>query len=58
MIRVFSVPEGKKVYSLYRGITATEIQSMSFDSISSFFGLTSTRGTLHIFKLKEDEKTM
>ena len=39
------------MYSLRRGIHMTEIYAMSFDPTSDFFGLTSVRGTLHIFRL-------
>ncbi len=31
----------------------TEIYSMSFDQESAYFGLTSVRGTLHIFELEK-----
>eukprot|EP00826_Nyctotherus_ovalis_P050681 TRINITY_DN6245_c0_g2_i2.p2 TRINITY_DN6245_c0_g2~~TRINITY_DN6245_c0_g2_i2.p2 ORF type:complete len:151 (+),score=18.59 TRINITY_DN6245_c0_g2_i2:336-788(+) len=56
-IRIFSVPSGRKVYSLHRGIHEAEIHSMSFDPTSTLLGLTSVRGTLHIFRLTKSPKS-
>ena len=36
----------------------TEIYSMSFDPTSTYFGLTSVRGTLHVFRLGKAKGTV
>ena len=55
IIRVFSIPSGTKMYALNRGIHTTEIYSLSFDADSTLLGLTSVRGTLHIFELSKSK---
>lgn len=61
IIRVFNIPDGKKLYALDRGLQKAEIYSISFanDNFkkSSMLAVTSNRGTLHIFNLNQKRYT-
>ena len=51
IIRIFSVPEGKRLYQLRRGSLSARITHLSFNMQSNFLCVCSNSGTLHIFKL-------
>jgi hypothetical protein len=57
VIRIFNIPEGKKLYALDRGLQKAEIFSISFmndiTNNSSIVAITSDRGTLHVFNLNK-----
>lgn len=51
VIRVFSVPAGKKLYQFRRGVQQSTIYSMSFNLSSTLLCVSSTSDTVHIFRL-------
>lgn len=51
IIRVFSVPEGTKLYQFRRGSIHARIYSMSFNSTSTLLSVSSATETVHIFRL-------
>ncbi|KAG5930645.1 autophagy- protein [Claviceps africana] len=51
IIRVFSVPEGQKIYQFRRGTYPSTIYSMSFNLSSTLLCVSSTSDTVHIFRL-------
>eukprot|EP00126_Sphaerothecum_destruens_P015177 Sdes_comp9101_c0_seq1m562 len=57
LVRVFSVPDGLKLYQFRRGTYATLVYSLSFNLESTFLVVSSQTETIHIFKiLKPEEK--
>jgi autophagy-related protein 18 len=53
IIRVFSVPQGQKLFQFRRGTYPTVISSMSFNATSSLLCVSSTTDTIHIFRLQQ-----
>ncbi|KAJ5832363.1 autophagy- protein [Penicillium riverlandense] len=51
IIRVFSVPDGHKLYQFRRGSMPSHIYSMSFNTTSTLLCVSSSTETIHIFKL-------
>ncbi|KAI5305258.1 hypothetical protein KEM56_004882 [Ascosphaera pollenicola] len=51
IIRVFSVPDGQKLYQFRRGSMPSRIYHMSFNSTSTLLCVSSATDTIHIFKL-------
>lgn len=51
IIRVFSVPDGNKMYQFRRGSMPSRIFSMSFNTTSTLLCVSSATETVHIFKL-------
>ena len=51
IIRVFSVPHGRKLYQFRRGTYPSTIYSMSFNLSSTLLCVSSTSDTVHIFRL-------
>ncbi|KAL8295495.1 hypothetical protein RB597_008735 [Gaeumannomyces tritici] len=51
IIRVFSVPKGRKLYQFRRGTYPSTIYSMSFNLSSTLLCVSSTSDTVHIFRL-------
>ncbi|KAF7724498.1 autophagy protein [Apophysomyces ossiformis] len=51
VIRVFSIPEGHKLFQFRRGSYPAKIYSMSFNLVSSLLCVSSDSETVHIFKL-------
>lgn len=51
VIRVFSIPDGKKLYQFRRGSIPARIYSMSFNATSTLLCVSSATETVHIFKL-------
>lgn len=51
IIRVFSVPNGHKLYQFRRGSMPSHIFSMSFNVTSTLLCVSSATDTIHIFKL-------
>ncbi|CAO3620818.1 unnamed protein product [Cunninghamella echinulata] len=51
VIRVFSIPDGNKVYQFRRGSYPAKIYSMSFNLVSTLLCVSSDTETVHIFKL-------
>ncbi|PGH14106.1 hypothetical protein AJ79_03223 [Helicocarpus griseus UAMH5409] len=51
IIRVFSVPDGQKLYQFRRGSMPSRIFSMSFNITSTLLCVSSATETIHIFKL-------
>ncbi|KAJ4301636.1 autophagy protein [Kalmusia sp. IMI 367209] len=51
IIRVFSVPNGEKLYQFRRGSIPARIYSMSFNSTSTLLCVSSASETVHIFRL-------
>ena len=50
------MPQGEKIYSLKRGFLNAQIASIAFSQGSTLIGITSNRGTLHIFELERLSK--
>jgi autophagy-related protein 18 len=53
IIRVFSVPDGHKLYQFRRGSMPSRIYSMSFNTTSTLLCVSSSTETVHIFKLTQ-----
>ncbi|RMJ28506.1 hypothetical protein PHISP_00633 [Aspergillus sp. HF37] len=51
IIRVFSVPDGHKLYQFRRGSMPSRIYSMSFNTTSTLLCVSSSTETVHVFKL-------
>lgn len=51
MIRVFSIPNGEKLFTFTRGIKNTTQYSLNFSNDSSFLLSSSDTGTIHVFQL-------
>ena len=51
IVRVFSIPDGQKLYQFRRGSIPTRIYSMSFNSTSTLLCVSSSTETVHIFRL-------
>ncbi|EGD88903.1 hypothetical protein H112_03824 [Trichophyton rubrum D6] len=51
ILRVFSVPDGHKLYQFRRGSMPSTIYSMSFNTTSTLLCVSSATETVHIFKL-------
>ncbi|GKZ30636.1 autophagy protein [Aspergillus brasiliensis] len=51
IIRVFSVPDGRKLYQFRRGSIPSRIYSMSFNTTSTLLCVSSSTETIHLFKL-------
>ncbi|KAI9873546.1 MAG: autophagy protein [Pleopsidium flavum] len=51
IIRVFSVPDARKMYQFRRGSMPSRIYSMSFNTTSTLLCVSSATETVHIFKL-------
>eukprot|EP00842_Homolaphlyctis_polyrhiza_P006559 jgi/Hompol1/6904/HPOL_002771-RA len=56
VIRVFSVPQGQKLFQFRRGTYAARIYSMAFDLGNTFLAVSSDSDTVHIFKLDEKDR--
>lgn len=53
IIRVFSVPDGQKLYQFRRGSMPSRIYSMSFNTMSTLLCVSSSTETIHLFKLSQ-----
>ncbi|RDW62939.1 phosphoinositide binding protein ATG18 [Aspergillus mulundensis] len=53
IIRVFSVPDGHKLYQFRRGSIPSRIFSMSFNTTSTLLCVSSSTETIHLFKLSQ-----
>ncbi|KAJ5893557.1 Autophagy-related protein 18 [Penicillium taxi] len=53
IIRVFSVPDGHKLYQFRRGSMPSKIFSMSFNTTSTLLCVSSSTDTIHLFKLSQ-----
>ncbi|KAJ5279391.1 Autophagy-related protein 18 [Penicillium angulare] len=53
IIRVFSVPDGHKLYQFRRGSMPSHIYSMSFNITSTLLCVSSSTETIHLFKLTQ-----
>ena len=51
VIRIFSIPDGKKLYQFRRGSMPARIYCMSFNATSTLLCVSSATETVHIFKL-------
>ncbi|WPH04406.1 Autophagy-related protein [Acrodontium crateriforme] len=51
IIRVFSIPDGKKLYQFRRGSIPARIYCMSFNATSTLLCVSSATETVHVFKL-------
>jgi autophagy-related protein 18 len=51
VIRIFSIPDGKKLYQFRRGSMPARIYSMSFNATSTLLCVSSATETVHVFKL-------
>ncbi|KAJ3569738.1 hypothetical protein NPX13_g5982 [Xylaria arbuscula] len=58
IIRVFSVPQGQKLYQFRRGTYPSTIYSMSFNVASSLLCVSSVSDTVHIFRLQVNNSSM
>ncbi|KAF9886393.1 autophagy protein [Aspergillus nanangensis] len=57
IIRVFSVPDGHKLYQFRRGSIPSRIYSMSFNTTSTLLCVSSSTETVHIFKLSQPSQS-
>lgn len=55
IVRVFNVETGVKLYQFRRGTYPTTIYSLNFSKRSNYVVATSSSGTVHIFRLGEEE---
>jgi autophagy-related protein 18 len=51
VIRVFSIPEAKKLYEFRRGSYPARIFSIAFSRDSSLLAASSESGTVHVFQV-------
>ena len=51
IIRIFSIPDGKKLYQFRRGSMPARIYYMSFNATSTLLCVSSATETIHVFKL-------
>lgn len=51
VVRVFSVPDAKKLWQFRRGSSSARIWSMNFNLASSLLAVSSDSSTIHIYKL-------
>eukprot|EP00826_Nyctotherus_ovalis_P057839 TRINITY_DN7919_c0_g1_i1.p1 TRINITY_DN7919_c0_g1~~TRINITY_DN7919_c0_g1_i1.p1 ORF type:complete len:210 (+),score=58.80 TRINITY_DN7919_c0_g1_i1:387-1016(+) len=51
LVRVFSVPQGERLCSFRRGINSAQIYSLNFNINTTCVTLSSSSGTVHIFKM-------
>jgi autophagy-related protein 18 len=56
IIRVFSLPDARKLYQFRRGSIPSRIYSMSFNSTSTLLCVSSGTETIHIFRLSRDSR--
>ncbi|KAL4931539.1 phosphoinositide binding protein ATG18 [Aspergillus undulatus] len=57
IIRVFSVPDGHKLYQFRRGSIPSRIFSMSFNTTSTLLCVSSSTETIHLFKLVQPSQS-
>lgn len=55
IVRVFNVETGVKLYQFRRGTYPTTIYSLNFSKRSNYVVATSSSGTVHVFRLGEEE---
>jgi autophagy-related protein 18 len=53
VIRIFSIPDGQRLYHFRRGSLPAQIYCMSFNATSSLLCVSSATETIHIFKLAQ-----
>eukprot|EP00163_Fabomonas_tropica_P023246 TRINITY_DN40547_c0_g1_i1.p1 TRINITY_DN40547_c0_g1~~TRINITY_DN40547_c0_g1_i1.p1 ORF type:complete len:358 (-),score=50.46 TRINITY_DN40547_c0_g1_i1:150-1223(-) len=53
VIRIYSVPSGRKLYTFRRGAYPASIYSLSFNPASTLLCVSSETGTVHVFKLEQ-----
>lgn len=58
VVRVFSVPAGKRLYQFRRGSTAANVQSITFNQQSNMICVCSDSDTIHIFKLQHQQQSL
>ncbi|QIW98941.1 hypothetical protein AMS68_004459 [Peltaster fructicola] len=58
VIRIFSIPDGKKLYQFRRGSMPSRILSMSFNAASTLLCVSSATETVHIFRLAPPGQTV
>ncbi|KAK3721056.1 autophagy protein [Vermiconidia calcicola] len=51
IVRIFSIPDGKKLYQFRRGSMPSRIYCMSFNATSTLLCVSSATETVHVFKL-------
>ena len=51
VIRIFSLPKGQRLYSFKRGMHSARVFTMNFNMKGSILVMTSSQGTIHVFKL-------
>lgn len=56
IIRIFSIPDGKKLYQFRRGSMPSRIFCMSFNAVSTLLCVSSATETIHIFKLASPDQ--
>nr|XP_019043558.1 autophagy-like protein 18 Atg18 [Kwoniella bestiolae CBS 10118]OCF22488.1 autophagy-like protein 18 Atg18 [Kwoniella bestiolae CBS 10118] len=56
VVRVFSVPDAKKLWQFRRGTQSAKIYSMNFNLASSLLAVSSDSSTIHIYKLANNQK--
>ncbi|KAK5078343.1 autophagy protein [Lithohypha guttulata] len=54
IVRVFSIPDGHKLYQFRRGSMPSRIYSMAFNITTTLLCVSSASDTIHIFKLGQD----
>lgn len=56
VIRVFNLPQCQILYELHRGNSPCTIFSLAFDNYASMLAVSSSRGTVHVFHLTDEDK--
>lgn len=55
VIRIFNTENnGEKIQELRRGTDTANVHSLSFDLVSKYIGVTSDKGTIHIYTIRSD----
>jgi WD40 repeat protein len=54
VIRIFSADNGQLIQELRRGTDRADIFGLSFDLVSKYLGVSSDKGTVHLFTVRKD----
>lgn len=54
VIRIFNAENGQLIQELRRGTDRADIYSLTFDLVSKYIGVSSDKGTIHLFTVRKD----
>lgn len=55
VIRIFSTDNGHLIQELRRGTDTASVIGLSFDLVSRYVGVTSDKGTIHVYTVRRDQ---